>query len=250
MKYIVTFAAVGLLVVLSACGTQPKPWLDEGGHYILVGNKQQTWAVAPAINLSGVGQIDPLLQSDLLYAELQQVNGLTVLPVNRVAEVYHSLKIEKVQTEEQAFQVCDLLGCDALVVPTITAYDPYDPPKVAASIQVFLRPQSAEAKYLDVHSLERSATDLQADYSMPTAHHMVQAVGIYDADDGTVRHDAMSYATGRTDPNGPMGEKIVFASMDQYSGFVYHQLLGQVLADYSQGHFSDLPQTRPAGSVR
>ena len=68
------------------------------------------------------------------------MHGLTVVPVNRVAEVYASLRIEKVQSAEQAAIVCDLLGCDALVVPTMTAYDPYNPPKMGASLQVFRRP--------------------------------------------------------------------------------------------------------------
>src|SRR4051794_31238392 len=73
--------------------------------------QREVWAVAPAINLSGYGSVDPFLQADLLYAQLQQVRGLTVIPVNRVAEVYATLKIEKVQSEQQAALVCELLGC-------------------------------------------------------------------------------------------------------------------------------------------
>jgi len=33
--------------------------------------------------------------------------------------------------------VCDLLGCDALVVPTVTAYDPYKPAEVRWALQLF-----------------------------------------------------------------------------------------------------------------
>src|SRR5690242_18968779 len=57
----------------------------------------EVWAVAPAINLSGQRDVDPLLQADIVYGQLQRVRGLTVIPVNRVAEVYASLRIEKVQ---------------------------------------------------------------------------------------------------------------------------------------------------------
>src|SRR4051812_20763729 len=67
----------------------------------LPGVRQQIWAVAPAVDLSGQN-VDPLLQADLLYGQLQSVRGLTVIPVNRVAEVYASLHIGRVQTEEQA----------------------------------------------------------------------------------------------------------------------------------------------------
>jgi hypothetical protein len=36
---------------------------------------------------------------------------------------------------------------------------------------------------------------------------------------------------GRTDPNGPMSVKEIYVSMDRYCGFVYHQLLSELLAD-------------------
>src|SRR5438270_3549368 len=123
-------AIVVLLVVaasLPGCSGQ-KPYGVETELY-LPAKKRQVWAVAPVINLSGQKDVDPLLQADLVFAQLQQVHGLTVVPVNRVVEVYAGLRIEKVQTPEQAALVCDLLGCDALVVPTVTEFDPYNPPK-------------------------------------------------------------------------------------------------------------------------
>ncbi len=70
----------------------------------------------------------------------RQVHGLTVIPVDRVVEVYASLKIDKIRIEQQAYAVCQILGCDGLIVPTVTAYDPYDPPKFGASLQLFMKP--------------------------------------------------------------------------------------------------------------
>src|SRR5215210_7332386 len=124
-----------LLLALSACTHKP-PYGSEPTMF-LPGSARQTWAVAPAINLSGVTQVDPILQADLLYGQLQQAAGLNVLPVNRVVEVMAALRIEQVQSEEQASIICDLLGCDALLIGTITAYDPYDPPKMGASLHLF-----------------------------------------------------------------------------------------------------------------
>ena len=99
---------------------KPKPYGFER-RLSLATRKQQVWAVAPAVNLSGQEEVDPILQADALYGQLQQVQGLTVIPVNRVVEVYTALRIEKVQSAEQAAIVCQYLGCDALIVPTITA---------------------------------------------------------------------------------------------------------------------------------
>jgi len=195
----------------------------------------EVWAVAPAINLSGYGSVDPLLQADLLYAQLQQVRGLTVVPVNRVAEVYATLNIEKVQSEQQAALVCEMLGCDRLVVPTITAFDPYMPPKVGASLQVLNRPgNGARQASVDPRELARQAAPHETD-SLPSTPQFVQAVGMFDAANGSVRDALARYAAGRNDPVGPMGQKEYLASIDRYCGFVYHELIEQVIARAANG---------------
>ena len=97
------------------------------------------------------------MQSDLVYQEMQKVHGLTVIPVDRVVEVYVSLKIDKIQFERQAYDICKALGCDGLVVPTVTAYDPYDPPKFGASLQLFTRPGT----------FNKAAEDRSAAWSVP-----------------------------------------------------------------------------------
>jgi hypothetical protein len=65
-----------------------------------------------------------------------------------VAEVFVTLSMDRVQNERQAQLICELLGCDGLIVPTVTAYDPYDPPKLGASLQLFVRqtPEQAQSK--------------------------------------------------------------------------------------------------------
>jgi hypothetical protein len=86
---------------LNGCGEHAVPYGTERALSI-ESNRRQIWAIAPAINLSGEQTVDPLLQADLIYQQLQAVRGITVIPVNRVAEVYASLGLEKVQSAEQA----------------------------------------------------------------------------------------------------------------------------------------------------
>jgi hypothetical protein len=195
----------------------------------LTGDRKTIWAVAPAINLSGQQGIDPLLQADLLYQQLQQVGGLTVVPVNRVAELYVNLGIDKVQSLEQAALVCDLLGVDGLVVPTITIYDPYDPPKVGASVQLFVKPGAYERpKTIDPHDLTRRASPGATESIEPNPD-FEQAVGMFDAANGSVRERLFVYAAGRNDPLGPLGKREYLLSMDRYCGFVYHELIGKLI---------------------
>jgi hypothetical protein len=142
--------------------------------------------------------------------------------------------MEKVQSSQDAEHVCQLLGCDGLLVPTVTLYNPYDPPKMGATIQLFLKPGAfGKMATLDTHDLNSSAT-----MALPPAveenQQLIQAVIMDDADEGSVRSRAKSYAAGRTDPNGPIGENAVFISMDRYCGFVYHELIQQLLSQMPQ----------------
>src|SRR6188508_1938922 len=98
--------AAHLTITTIAGCTRAEPKYGTERQVALPGTKRQIWAVAPAVNLSGQ-RIDPLLQADLAYQQLQQVDGVTVIPVNRVAEVYAGLRIEQVTSAEQAEIVCE-----------------------------------------------------------------------------------------------------------------------------------------------
>lgn len=208
----------------------PPPHYGVELQLFLPGEKRQVWAIAPAINLSGQKGVDALLQADLAFEQLQQVHGLTVIPVNRVVEVYAGLKMEKLESAEQASAVCELLGCDALVVPTVTVYDPYDPPKFGVSLQVFAKPAGfVRQANVDVRELSRAAAPPSADALPPPDTKFLQAVGMFDAANGTVRDAVKDYARGRNDPLGPLGDREYLVSMDRYCGFVYAMLTTDLL---------------------
>ena len=222
-------AVTGAVLTTAAAGCRQKAPGYGVEQFNRLPSGREVWAIAPALNLSGQREVDPLLQADLAYQQLQHVRGLTVVPVNRVAEVYASLGIEQVQSAEQAAIVCDLLGCDALVVPTVTAYDPYNPPKFGAALQLFRAGQAhARAEGIDPRTLSRAATP-PPDESLPRDAEFVQSVGVFDAANGSVREALLLYAQGRSDPVGPMGAKEYLASMERYCGFVYHELIEELL---------------------
>jgi hypothetical protein len=227
-----TMRSIGIALALIAtglgCQGQPKPYGTEQPTR-LPGNHRQVWAVAPAVNLSGQ-DVDPLIQADDLFEQLQQVEGLTVIPVNRVAQVFASLQIARVQSAEQAQIVCEQLGCDALVVPTVTIYDPYDPPKLGAALQVFRKGKQEQVPNVDVHELSRAATPPPGEpLPPPQLAGFKQSVGMFDAANGSVLERLDTYAAGRNDPNGPLGQREYVLNMDRYCGFVYHELIRDLL---------------------
>lgn len=221
--------ALLLASALVGCQEHPKPYGAEAQSF-LPGAHREIWAVAPAVNLSGQ-VVDPLIQADDLYQQLQQVHGLTVIPVNRVAEVFAALQIARVQSQEQATLICDQLGCDALIVPTITIFDPYDPPKLGVSLQVLRKGKvPPKLQNVDVHELSRMATPPPtAALPPPQALSFRQSVGMFDATNGSVREKLAIYAAGRDDPMGPLGNREYLLNMDRYSGFVYHELIQDLL---------------------
>jgi hypothetical protein len=228
-----------LAAALAGCvtpkyGVERQLALRDGTHPV--------WAVAPAINLSGECSVDPILQADLVFEQLKVIN-LTVIPVNRVVQVYAALHIEKVESEEQAAIVCQQLGCDALVVPTVTVYDPYNPPKLGIALQLLKRSGQAQVQHMDVRELVRSAAPT-ADQALPVNPQFIQVVGMYDAADGSVRDAVLQYANGRYDPNSPMKSNEYFENMDRYSGFVYHTLIAQMIERVS-GQPAELPAPPP-----
>jgi hypothetical protein len=221
--------AVALGVTMTGC-TEKQPEYGQERVKHLSTKRRQAWAVAPVLNLSGEQGVDPILQADLVFQQLQQVRGVTAVPVNRVAEVYAALRIGQVSSPEQAALVCDLLGCDGLIVTSVTIHDPYNPPKLAAAMQLFIKPASYNRPIdVDPRELARRATPKEVDATPPTNVNVIQVVGMYDAANGTVRDALHHYAMGRNDPVGPLGEKEYLVSMDRYCGFVYSDLIERLI---------------------
>ena len=224
-------AVATALLALAVFGCESNRRPEYGRETIIFSpkNAPRSFAVAPALNLSGQRQPDPLLQADLVVQELQQGRGITVVPVNRVAQAYAGLGLVQVETLEQAAQVCEAVGVDALIVPTITAFDPYDPPKMGASLQTFVRRRTGRDG-VDVRQLGRAATERVQ--PMAKNADFIQAAKLFDASAGTTRVRVSEYARGRMDPTGALGEREFYMSMDRYASFVWHELIEETLRHF------------------
>ncbi|MGN6507717.1 MAG: hypothetical protein ACTHM6_19330 [Tepidisphaeraceae bacterium] len=224
---------VAACLLSSGCDDVPKYGREK--NLFLPGQQQRVWAVAPVINLSGQPGVDPLLQADLLYQQLQTVQGLTVIPVDRVAQVYAAAGIEQIQTPQQADVVLNALGCDGLIVATVTQYAPYNPPKFGGALQLFQKPDAATpAGGPDPRVLLREGAPKPGE-GLTSDPGFLQVVGMYDAANGSVRDGVVSYAAGRHEPTGPLGVKEYFANMDRYCGFAYYSLIDSLLVHLRNG---------------
>ncbi|MHC4976390.1 MAG: hypothetical protein ACYTF7_07265 [Planctomycetota bacterium] len=191
------------------------------------------WAVAPLKNESGVSVIDELALSDTLAAQIQQVRGISTIPVNRTLGVMQDLGIAQVGSPADARAIAKALGADAIVVGNITSWDPYDPPEFGLQLGLYVTndPLSGQATNtsLDPRELQQATTDhglpVVTSFNSPSstaAEHM-------DASNHEIQQAVMTFAQGRHDPTQPLGWRRYIASMTLFTEFGCHRLTERLL---------------------
>lgn len=218
-------------------GCAPRPELTEPEVLVApytTGTTDVLWAVAPLRNESATTAADVLMVSDALAARAAEVRGVKCLPVNRTIAAMRSLRMTSVNSPGDARKLAQALGCDGILVGTITAYDPYEPPSLGLTIGLYARDGSAIAEQgngLDVRQLAASPTDPRAGGGQWSDRPLSVAAEHLDAKNHEVQMNLKRYAEGRHDPGGPLGWKRYLASMDLYADFAafwtLHRLLDQ-----------------------
>jgi len=212
------------------------PWLP----------RQQVWAVAPLANESGVSAVDRLAVSDALVLETASIDGVDVLPLNRTLEAMTALQIglNGIPTNEEFQVLIQELGVDAILVGTVIAYDPYQPLRFGASIQL-IEASGRVSQAFDPRSLTMAVSERGVQTGLSGPSPLVQASGIFDAENHGVLMSLERYAAGRsTHELARSGVGLYLLDMDEFSEFVFHELLDRLLSQ-AQAHLG----SDPAGSM-
>lgn len=171
-------------------------------------------AIAPAINQSGSRDFDVLVVSDILFGELQQVHNLTVLPLNKTLAAMQRLKIRAIDSPATAQKLAAALGADGLIVPAVTAYDPYNPPTVGMTLQLYSTPSPSAANAPET-----------------------QVSAVFNANNQTVLRELRDFAQGRTQNDSALEERKFLLDADQYMRFVCHAMVRRLM---------EVQRTRPS----
>lgn len=189
-------------------------------------------AVTPFMNLSGSDFLDVIAVTDEFYAELQQVDGLQVVPVNRVLAALTELGVTRISSPSEALALADALEADDVIVGAITQYDPYFPPRAGIAIQLYSRDQkinsSTEALHVNPGEMARSAKTLELNAPQPMRPRAA-VVRIFDADREEVVERIKKYAESRSGHQSPTGWK-TYTTSKNYLRFVAHEIIGELLA--------------------
>lgn len=193
-------------------------------------------AIVPFRNESGSLYADSFAMADHAARQLEEASHLDVLPVNRTIAAMEQLGIYEVTSPNQALALLEVLNADGLVVGTISAYDPYDPPKLGLAMELYLSPRYLEqVAGFDTRQLSKAATD---EMSRPPINEQniqqpVSSVSaILDASDPRVRELLKQYAIkrGAPDTNNAESWKRYRMSMNLYSEFCHYELSKRMLA--------------------
>lgn len=213
-----------LLIAIAGCG----PKLKDPNVLTTPYEQKQLWAVVPFANESGVSIVESDRIADMFMQQLQQVDGIDALPVNRVLFAMQRIGIDSVTSSTEAMQLAGILGVDGIIVGSITAYDPYPPPTLGLAVQLYRNTNDSETGF-NVRELTKSPVGAAAPGELGPPGPASQAAGIFDASNHQVLAWLSQYAQGRAEPDGAYGDDIFLVRMELYTQFVSYRLIYDLL---------------------
>jgi len=179
-------------------------------------------AVAPLRNESGTSAIDVLAISDLLVQRVDSIGGITCLPLNRTLAGMRALGMPVVSTPAEAARLARALGADGLIAGTVTAYDPYDPPRFGLALALFgadNKLQGVGVGQSDPLNMQMVATEATSGRGLFRDQPLSVISETLDGRDQGVQMNVRRFAEGRTEPGTALGWRAYLANMDLYTQF-------------------------------
>ncbi len=178
-----------------------------------------TVAVAPALNLSGSSEFDPNRFADLMASELSYADGISVIPVSRVLGVLAAQGLSGVESPSHALELLELLGADSILVFAVTEYDPYTPPSIGISAQLYGTRTGAGDSALDPVALSRQASLATFNSARSPRRLLAQSERIFDASHESVAASIREFARRRGADESPYGWRKYVVSQQHFIRF-------------------------------
>ena len=187
------------------------------------------WAVVPLLNESGTSVADPLRIADALQAEVEAIEGVDAIPVDRTIVAMRAEELPRVATAYDAQRLMRALDADGLVVGTITAWSPYRPMTLGLALELHVR-ESASSHHVDPWAITTSPADDGTNLGTVGPPGPVAAASeVFDAADHRVLKWVREYADARHVPDDGFRRDVYLVSMDRYARFASWRMLGSIL---------------------
>lgn len=191
------------------------------------------WAIAPVRNETGDLLADTDLATDALALAAEQVVGISVIPNTRTRVALGNLGLRQIETPGDADALAQALGADAVIVGSLTAYEPYSPPKVGYALalhSVTGRGGPRQAGF-DLGTLRASPLGRDALAGARARKPRATVSALFDARNAAVEGELKRYARGRTDDASAWGWEQYMASMGLFTEFAAHASVRRLLDD-------------------
>jgi len=187
------------------------------------------WAVAPLANDSGVSFAETGLVADAIVSKVNESRGVACLPLNRTIGAMRARGLTAIRSPGDARMLMNALGVDALLVGSITAYDPYNPPKLGLALAIFASENRA-ADAVDPMKLQAAYTDQDPQVRTQFLDKPIATISEhFDGSNHEVQLAIQRYAAGRTEAASALGWRGMLASMDLYVEFAAHEAVSRLL---------------------
>ncbi len=173
-------------------------------------------AVAPALNQSGSTDFDADRFADLMAGELSYADGVSVIPVSRVLAVLAAQRMDGVESPTHALEIVQALGVDAILVFSVTEYDPYDPPSIGITAQLYGTRPGQSGGTVDPVTLSRQAALAASSSGRVPRGLIAQTQGVFDASHDSVVRDVRHYASYRRGEQSPYGWRKYVVSQQHF----------------------------------
>jgi len=198
-----------------------------------------TIAVAPAVNLSGASDFDPNRFADLMASELTHATGIAVVPVSRVLGVLAVQGQNAVESPAHALELVELLGADAILVFAVTEYDPYDPPSIGISAQLYGTRPGPRHGTVDPVALSRQASAAATSPQHAPRRLLAQYQRVFDAAHDAVAADVRRFAEVRNADESPYGWRRYVVNQQEYIRYCCHATIRALLNGRDQATLAD-----------
>ncbi len=189
-----------------------------------------TIAVAPALNVSGSADLDSNRVADLMASELSYVDGITVIPVNRVLAVLADQGRDAIESPGHALEVAKILGADAILVFAITEFDPYDPPVAGIAAQLYGRRRTAHFAAFDPVLESRIGAPSGYESRGAPMGALAEFEQVFDASHEWVSAEVKRFAQSRSEAKSPFGWRVYLASQQRYLRFCCHETIRALMS--------------------
>lgn len=190
------------------------------------------FAFAPLNNESGVSTLDAEMITDKLVAAAEEIRGVRAVPLNRTLQAMSAAGLRRLSSPAEAKQLAQAMGVDAIIVGSITSYDPYTP-VLGLTLAMFARngslagagPQSVDPRAITASATDRALPGTRFE-DAPTA---VVSENL-DAKNHQVLLDVQAFAQGRVRESSALGWRRYTASFPLYCEFAGFMMMEELMS--------------------